>query len=33
MFKVNNDTYLELAKLDYNNCQLLHQIEWVDIQK
>ncbi|XP_022931238.1 ent-copalyl diphosphate synthase, chloroplastic-like [Cucurbita moschata] len=33
MFKVNNDTYLELAKLDYNNCQRLHQIEWVDIQK
>lgn len=33
MLKVNNDTYLELAKLDYNNCQLLHQIEWVDIQK
>ncbi|XP_023511554.1 ent-copalyl diphosphate synthase, chloroplastic isoform X2 [Cucurbita pepo subsp. pepo] len=33
MFKVNNDTYLELAKLDYNKCQLLHQNEWVDIQK
>ncbi|XP_022898168.1 ent-copalyl diphosphate synthase, chloroplastic-like isoform X2 [Olea europaea var. sylvestris] len=30
---VNNDTYLELAKLDYNNCQELHQLEWRSIQK
>ncbi|KAJ0053550.1 hypothetical protein Pint_03319 [Pistacia integerrima] len=25
---VNNSIYLELAKLDYNNCQARHQIEW-----
>ncbi|KAI3472463.1 hypothetical protein Pfo_031291 [Paulownia fortunei] len=30
---VNNNTYLELAKLDYNNCQALHQHEWKSIQK
>ncbi|XP_042014834.1 ent-copalyl diphosphate synthase, chloroplastic-like isoform X1 [Salvia splendens] len=30
---VNNNKYLELAKLDYNNCQALHQQEWRDIQK
>ncbi|KAK4482273.1 hypothetical protein RD792_009425, partial [Penstemon davidsonii] len=30
---VNNNTYLELAKLDYNNCQNLHQQEWKSIQK
>ncbi|KAK4492527.1 hypothetical protein RD792_003338, partial [Penstemon davidsonii] len=30
---VNNNTYLELAKLDYNNCQTLHQQEWKTIQK
>ncbi|KAA8550860.1 hypothetical protein F0562_002544 [Nyssa sinensis] len=30
---VNNNTYLELAKLDYNNCQALHQLEWNIIQK
>ncbi|KAL1547239.1 Gly-Xaa carboxypeptidase [Salvia divinorum] len=30
---VNNNKYLELAKLDYNNCQALHQQEWKDIQK
>ncbi|MCD7461894.1 Gly-Xaa carboxypeptidase [Datura stramonium] len=28
---VNNNTYLELAKLDYNNCQALHQLEWKSI--
>ncbi|XP_059299406.1 ent-copalyl diphosphate synthase 1-like isoform X2 [Lycium ferocissimum] len=28
---VNNNTYLELAKLDYNNCQALHQLEWRSI--
>ncbi|KAL3647873.1 Gly-Xaa carboxypeptidase [Castilleja foliolosa] len=33
MFNVNNNTYLELAKLDYNNCQALHQMEWKNIQK
>ncbi|OVA05468.1 Terpene synthase [Macleaya cordata] len=30
---VNNNIYLELAKLDFNNCQALHQLEWLDIQK
>ncbi|KAL2535657.1 Ent-copalyl diphosphate synthase [Forsythia ovata] len=30
---VNNNVYLELAKLDYNNCQELHQLEWRSIQK
>ncbi|KAG6434971.1 hypothetical protein SASPL_106616 [Salvia splendens] len=30
---VNNNIYLELAKLDYNNCQALHQQEWKDLQK
>ncbi|KAF5732772.1 Copalyl diphosphate synthase [Tripterygium wilfordii] len=30
---VNNNVYLELAKLDYNNCQSLHRIEWDNIQK
>ncbi|KAK6937536.1 Terpene synthase, metal-binding domain [Dillenia turbinata] len=30
---VNNNTYLELAKLDYNNCQALHQHEWDNFQK
>ncbi|KAI3449643.1 hypothetical protein Pfo_006308 [Paulownia fortunei] len=33
MSYVNNNTYLELAKLDYNNCQALHQREWKNIQK
>nr|XP_009781214.1 PREDICTED: ent-copalyl diphosphate synthase, chloroplastic-like [Nicotiana sylvestris] len=28
---VNNNTYLELAKLDYNNCQAVHQHEWRNI--
>ncbi|XP_075095034.1 ent-copalyl diphosphate synthase 1-like [Nicotiana tabacum] len=28
---VNNNTYLELAKLDYNNCQAVHQLEWRSI--
>ncbi|KAL3531338.1 hypothetical protein ACH5RR_010660 [Cinchona calisaya] len=33
MQKVNNNIYLELGKLDYNNCQALHQLEWRSIQK
>ncbi|KHN19905.1 Ent-copalyl diphosphate synthase, chloroplastic [Glycine soja] len=33
MAYVNNNNYLELAKLDYNNCQALHLIEWGRIQK
>ncbi|KAH7864663.1 hypothetical protein Vadar_032337 [Vaccinium darrowii] len=30
---VNNNRYLELAKLDYNKCQALHQQEWHSVQK
>ncbi|OMO96746.1 hypothetical protein CCACVL1_04800 [Corchorus capsularis] len=30
---VSNNVYLELAKLDYNNCQALHQREWDSMQK
>ncbi|XVE73125.1 hypothetical protein DITRI_Ditri11bG0092500 [Diplodiscus trichospermus] len=30
---VNNNEHLELAKLDYNNCQALHRMEWDSIQK
>ncbi|KAL5053459.1 hypothetical protein RYX36_034141 [Vicia faba] len=30
---VNNDVYLELAKLDYNNCQTVHNKEWEEIQR
>ncbi|XP_061341359.1 ent-copalyl diphosphate synthase 1-like [Gastrolobium bilobum] len=30
---VNNDVYLELAKLDYNNCQAVHSTEWEKIQR
>ncbi|CAH9140588.1 unnamed protein product [Cuscuta epithymum] len=30
---VNNNLYLELGKLDYNNCQALHQLEWKSVQK
>ncbi|CAK9151075.1 unnamed protein product [Ilex paraguariensis] len=30
---ISNNTYLELAKLDYNNCQALHRQEWNRIQK
>nr|UNZ93479.1 isokolavenyl diphosphate synthase [Scutellaria baicalensis] len=33
MLNVSCDTYLELAKLDYNNCQAVHQNEWKTIQK
>ncbi|XP_050266353.1 ent-copalyl diphosphate synthase 1 isoform X2 [Quercus robur] len=33
MSKVNNETYLEVAKLDYNNCQALHRMEWDGIQQ
>ncbi|KAI3931572.1 hypothetical protein MKW92_011174 [Papaver armeniacum] len=33
MPNVNNSQYLELAKLDFNNCQALHQLEWQEIQK
>ncbi|KAJ4727466.1 Copalyl diphosphate synthase [Melia azedarach] len=30
---VNNNIYLELAKLDYNNCQAVHRAEWDSMQK
>ncbi|KAF9600298.1 hypothetical protein IFM89_005884 [Coptis chinensis] len=33
MSYVNNDTYLEFAKLDFNKCQAVHQDEWDKIQK
>lgn len=33
MYHVNNDIYSELAKLDFNNCQELHQLEWDRIQE
>nr|E2IHE0.1 RecName: Full=Copal-8-ol diphosphate hydratase, chloroplastic; AltName: Full=Copal-8-ol diphosphate synthase; Short=CcCLS; Flags: Precursor [Cistus creticus subsp. creticus]ADJ93862.1 copal-8-ol diphosphate synthase [Cistus creticus subsp. creticus] len=30
---INNNVYLELAKLDFNNCQALHRKEWETMQK
>ncbi|XP_075482775.1 ent-copalyl diphosphate synthase 1-like [Primulina tabacum] len=33
MSKVNNNTYLDLGRLDYNNCQAVHQQEWKSIKK
>ncbi|WJX75264.1 Gly-Xaa carboxypeptidase [Trifolium repens] len=33
MAYVNNNNYLELAKLDYNNCQQQHLTEWSMIKK
>lgn len=30
---VNNNVNLEVAKLDFNNCQALHRIEWQAMQK
>ncbi|KAM3298386.1 hypothetical protein ACQJBY_040046 [Aegilops geniculata] len=30
---VNNNTYLELAKRDFNRCQVQHQLEWHGLQK
>ncbi|KDP21454.1 hypothetical protein JCGZ_21925 [Jatropha curcas] len=30
---VNNNEYLELAKIDYNSCQALHRVEWDNFQK
>ncbi|KAF8722818.1 hypothetical protein HU200_021946 [Digitaria exilis] len=29
---VNNDTYLELARIDFNHCQVLHQLEFQRLQ-
>lgn len=33
MLNVNTKVYLELAKMDYNKCQTLHQTEWHDMQR
>ncbi|KAG6774483.1 hypothetical protein POTOM_021836 [Populus tomentosa] len=33
MSYINNSEYLQLAKLDYNNCQALHRVEWDNFQK
>ncbi|XP_054803586.1 ent-copalyl diphosphate synthase, chloroplastic-like isoform X2 [Prosopis cineraria] len=30
---LSNNNYLELAKLDFNNCQALHLREWASVQK
>uniref|UniRef100_A0ACD5WSR4 Uncharacterized protein n=1 Tax=Avena sativa TaxID=4498 RepID=A0ACD5WSR4_AVESA len=30
---VNNNTYLELGKYDFNNCQVLHQLEWHGLER
>ncbi|KAJ0970092.1 hypothetical protein J5N97_022969 [Dioscorea zingiberensis] len=30
---VNNDVYLELGKSDFNQCQAVHQLEWLELQK
>lgn len=30
---VNNDVYLELARIDFNHCQALHQLEWQGLKK
>lgn len=30
---VSNDAYLELARQDFNSCQVLHQLEWHGLQK
>ncbi|KAL0321701.1 UNVERIFIED_CONTAM: Peregrinol diphosphate synthase TPS1, chloroplastic [Sesamum calycinum] len=31
--EINNDAYLELAKLDFNRCQAQHQTEWNHMQE
>nr|AGW18158.1 terpene synthase 5 [Copaifera officinalis] len=33
LLRVNNEIYLELGKLDYNNCQALHRTEWAAVQE
>nr|QTW97445.1 CPS4 [Artemisia annua] len=33
MGNISNNKYLEMAKLDYNHCQAIHQREWSHIQK
>ncbi|XP_071917158.1 copal-8-ol diphosphate hydratase, chloroplastic-like [Coffea arabica] len=31
--EISNNIYLELAKLDYNECQAQHQLEWINMQQ
>ncbi|KAK8948915.1 hypothetical protein KSP39_PZI005116 [Platanthera zijinensis] len=33
MLYVNNASYFDLAKVDFNQCQSIHQLEWLDIQR
>ncbi|KAI3678920.1 hypothetical protein L6452_38224 [Arctium lappa] len=33
MGNISNNTYLEMAKLDYNNCLTMHQLEWNTMQQ
>ncbi|KAI7755323.1 hypothetical protein M8C21_030169, partial [Ambrosia artemisiifolia] len=33
MGNISNNQYLEMAKLDYNHCQKIHQLEWTYFQK
>ncbi|KVH94410.1 Terpene synthase, metal-binding domain-containing protein [Cynara cardunculus var. scolymus] len=33
MGNVSNNKYLEMAKLDYNNCLAMHQLEWNTMQQ
>ncbi|KAG8375381.1 hypothetical protein BUALT_Bualt10G0094100 [Buddleja alternifolia] len=33
MEEISNDTYLKLARLDFNRCQAQHQIEWTSMQE
>lgn len=33
MGNVSNNTYLEMAKMDYNNCLVMHQREWNTMQQ
>lgn len=33
MHLVNNNVYLELARKDFNRCQVIHQHEWKSLQK
>ncbi|KAK4435739.1 Peregrinol diphosphate synthase TPS1, chloroplastic [Sesamum alatum] len=33
MEEISNDSYLELARLDFNRCQAQHQTEWTSMQQ
>ncbi|KAH9723884.1 Ent-copalyl diphosphate synthase [Citrus sinensis] len=33
MPNISNNFYLQLAKIDYNNCQAIHQSEWISMQR